>query len=164
MRITTFLTPMVLICLAGSPLLAEQPRYGLQGALAFPTGDLADSGDAGLQIGGHALWDLRQGMGIMARVDLTSYGRKDGYNASSFGAGADFLYHFDGNHRGLYAMAGLNLQNVSRDVPYGTIHDSGLGVDLGLGYDIDRNFGLQARFNAGPASLSATTLGVTYTF
>jgi hypothetical protein len=164
MRSTAFLLPMVLLCLTAGPLAAQVPQFGMQGALAFPGGDLADSADVGLQVGGHVRWDYGRGCGLMARVDLTAYGRKDGYNASSLGAGADFTYHFRQNRRGLYALAGLSLQNYSREVPYGSIHDNGLGVALGLGYDLDRHIGLQARLVSGQESLSSFNLGMTYSF
>ncbi|WP_306598694.1 outer membrane beta-barrel protein [Geothrix sp. 21YS21S-2] len=167
MRSNLFTLPILLTCLAGGSLAAQDFRLGVQGGLVLPSGDLSDSASLGLQVGGHARWDFGRGHGLMARADLTSFGRKDGYGSSSLGIGADYTYHFDRARRGVYVLAGLSAQNYSRDFPDGTSRDSGLGIDLGAGYDLDRNLGLQARFtsvNAGHDTLTALCLGVTYTF
>jgi len=167
MRSTRFLLPMLLTCCAVAPLAGQDVRFGFQGGLAVPAGDLSDSADLGLQAGVHAKWDLGSGHGLMARADLTSYSRKDGYGSASFAVGADYTFHFNRDQRGPYLLAGLSVQNYSREVPDGTEHDNGLGLDVGVGYDLDRHFGLQARIttlSASHADLNALILGFTYSF
>ena len=68
-------TIAILLLSAGLALSAQDTRFGVQGALSFPSHDLADAADTGLQAGGHALWDFGVGRGLMARADLTSYGQ-----------------------------------------------------------------------------------------
>ena len=163
MRFTNYILAAVACGLMAAPLAAQDVRFGVQGAVSFPTGDLSDVANLGLQLGAHARWNFHEGHGLMARVDLTSYSRNDGYGSSSLGAGADYTYHLSRNQRGFYFLAGLSVQDYSRDFPDGTAHDSGLGLDLGAGYDLDRNFGLQARvtsIDAGHATLAALCLGV----
>ena len=167
MRPCSFLLPMLITCALGAPMAAQEAHFGIQGGIAFPGGDLSDTASTGLQFGGHALWNFGRGHGLMARADLTAFGSNDGLRSSSLGLGADYTYHFDQNRQGLYVLAGLSFQNYSRDFPDGTFHDSGLGLDLGVGYDLNRNLGLQGRItsvDAGHATLSALVLGVTYTF
>ena len=167
MRFTHLVLPLFLTGLGTLPLASQSAHYGVQGALALPGGDLADNAGVGLQVGGHVRLDLGEGHGLMGRLDLTSFGRKDGLNASSFGAAADYTYHFGRNRRGLYVLAGLGLGSYYREFPGGSVNDTALGLDLGAGFDLDRHIGLQARYTsarAGGEDLSAMNLGVTYTF
>lgn len=167
MRFHTLILPVLALGLAAMPLAAQEAHFGVQGAIAFPTGDLGDNADLGLQLGGHVRWNFGAGNGMMARVDLTSYGSKDGVTTSSFALGADYTYHVNQNPLGFYFLAGLSLQDCHRDFPDGSINDNGLGVDLGVGYDLTRNLGLQARLTSQSAdngNLTALNLGVTYTF
>ena len=167
MRFQTLILPVLALSFAAMPLAAQEARFGVQGAIAFPTGDLGDNADLGLQLGGHVRWNFGSGHGLMARADLTSYGSKDGVDTSSFALGADYTYHVDQDQSGLYFLAGLSFQDCHRDFPDGSITDNGLGLDLGVGYDLNQHLGLQARVTSQSAdngNLTALNLGVTYTF
>jgi hypothetical protein len=123
----------------------------------------------GLQVGGHGKWDLGQGHGIMGRADVTFYGEKFGYSDKSWGAGADYTYHLDHNRHGFYVLGGLSVMDYHWSTLDSQSHtDTALGPDVGVGYDLDRHLGLQARytFHNGSDSntLSSLNLGVTYSF
>lgn len=157
----------LLILGAGLALSAQEVRFGVQGALSFPSHDLGDRADTGLQVGGHALWDLARGRELVARVDATSFGQNHDLKVRELAIGADYLYHFEGRPRGAYALAGLAAQSFHTSRTGHSSNDSGLGVDLGAGYDLNRNLGLQARFTTtslSSISYDALNLGVTYTF
>ena len=160
MRIRTLLLPTLL---AAGSLAAGTPEWGIQGALAVPTADLADSAGMGIQGGANAKWDFGGGHGIMGRADMTLYSGKNGSTDSSFGVAADYTYHPEHNGRGLYFLGGLSLLNYSA----GHGSSSGLGLDLGVGYDQDRHIGYQIRYTThsiDSATLASLNLGVTYTF
>ena len=160
MRIRILLLPAMLV--AGS-LAAASPELGVQGALAVPTADLSDSAGLGIQGGANARWNFGAGHGIMGRADLTLYSGKNGSTDSSFGLAADYTYHPDHNGRGVYVLAGLSLLSYSA----GHRSDSALGLDLGVGYDVDRHIGYQIRYtthNINSATLASLNLGVTYAF
>lgn len=163
------LMPALLVIASGAFLLGASPQFGVQGALAFPMGDLSDSANVGVQAGGHARWDFGRGHGLMARGDVTVYGQNNGSSDTSLGIGADYTYHVDQNRRGFYLLGGLSVVDYHWDTRDGYSHtDSSLGPDLGIGFDLNRNLGLQARytFHSGSYSsdLNSLNLGVTYTF
>lgn len=157
----------ILIMGTALSLSAQEVRFGVQGALSLPANDLTDNANTGLQGGGHVRWDFRQGHGLMARADLTLFGRNNGVDVSDLAIAADYTYHFERRQRGLYVLAGLADHNYHTSFQGDSRNDSGLGFDIGAGYDLDRNFGLQARYttnNFSYATYSALNLGVTYTF
>ncbi len=146
---------------------AEDPAFGFQAALAFPANDLTNVANLGLQVGGHGRWDFGGGHGIMGRADLAFYGSKDGVSTSSYGLGADYTYHIDHNRRGVYFLAGLSFMGYSLSGGGDSASRSGIGIDLGVGYDLNRHVGLQARYtthNLDHATMSSLNLGCTYTF
>ena len=158
--------PAIILVLAGTALGAQDVRVGVQGAFAFPANDLTDVANLGLQLGGHARWDFGRGHGLMARLDVTFYGSKDGASTTSFGGGADYTYHVDHDRRGLYLLAGATLTSYSVSGG-GTASRSGLGLDVGAGYDLTRNLGLQLRYTTHSldgATMSSLNLGATWSF
>jgi len=157
----------ILIMGSALALSAQDIRLGVQGGISLPTGDLSSNATMGLQLGGHAKFDLRGGHGIMGRVDLTFYGQNSSISVNDLAVGADYTYHLERRQQGLYVLAGLSQQNYHTGFPSYSRNDNGLGIDLGLGYDIDRHLGLQARYTTNSFSgltYSALNMGVTYTF
>ena len=166
MNMLRSVVPAAILVLGGTALSAQEVRVGVQGALAFPANDLTDVANLGLQLGGHARWDFGGGHGLMARADLAFYGSKDGASTTSFGGGADYTYHVDHNRRGLYLLAGATFASYSISGG-GTASRSGLGFDVGAGYDLTRNLGLQLRYtthNLDHATMSSLNLGATWSF
>ena len=168
MRAPQAMLTSILVLASSACLFAQDPQWGVQGALSLPAGDLTDSAAPGLQGGAHLRWDFGNGHGLMARGDLTLFGQKEGYSSSSFGVGADYTYHVERNRRGLYFLAGLAVVNYHWYQDDGTPrNDADLGLALGVGYDLDRHVGFQARYTTSSgagSSLDALNLGVTYTF
>jgi len=146
---------------------AQTPRFGVQGALSLPANDLSDNADLGLQVGGHARWSFNQGQGVMVRADAASYSENDTVKVRGLALAADYLYHLERRNHGLYLLAGLASQYYHTSYDGHTDNDSGLGLDLGVGYDLDRHVGLQARYTTSSldhVTYDALNLGVTYTF
>jgi hypothetical protein len=166
MKLFPALVPALLLAAASAAGAAEPPAFGLQAAVAFPANDLTDVANLGIQFGGHGRWDFGHGHGLMGRADLTFYGSKDGASTDSIGAGADYTYHFDHNRRGVYLLAGVTFMNYSVSY-HGTHSHSGLGPDVGVGYDVDGHLGLQIRLTSHDvdhSNLYSLNLGATYTF
>ena len=91
----------------------------------------------------------------------------NGYNVNNVALAADYTYHLNGRQLGPYVLAGISQQNYHTSLHGVDSNNSGLGLDLGVGYDVDRNVGLLVRYtnNAfNSLNYSALNLGVTYTF
>lgn len=157
----------VILLMGSLALAAQTPRFGVQAAISLPASDLSDNADLGLQAGGHVRWSFNHGQGIMARVDVASYGENDGVKVRGVALAADYLYHLERRDRGLYLLAGLASQHYHTAYDGYSDNDDALGLDLGVGYDLDRHLGLQARYTTSSLSnvtYDALNLGVTYTF
>ncbi|MDR3671396.1 MAG: outer membrane beta-barrel protein [Holophaga sp.] len=160
-------TLAILVMGTALSLSAQDIRLGVQGAVSVPSGDLNDNATMGLQLGGHARMDLRSGHGLMGRLDAVFYGQNNSITVNGLAVAVDYTYHVERRQQGLYVLAGLSEQTYHSDYPNFTRNDNGLGIDLGVGYDIDRHLGLQARYTTNSFSnltYSALNLGVTYTF
>ena len=168
MRMSTIMLPAALAFASCALLSGAEPQWGVQGALVFPSGDLSHSAGPGLDVGGHARWNFGEGHGLMARADLTLFGQNNGYSDSSFGVGADYTYHLSRGQRGVYFLGGVSVVDYHWTPWDGQSRsDSNLGLDLGVGYDVDRNLGFQLRStsNGGSGSnLDALSLGATFSF
>ena len=148
-------------------LSAQSVRFGVQAAVSLPTNDLTNNAYFGLQMGGHAKADLSEGHGIMARADVAFYSQNNDYNVSNYALAADYTYHFERNQIGPYVLAGVSQQVYHTSLHGLDTNDSGLGIDLGAGFDVDRNVGLQVRYTTNSFNsynYAAVNLGVTYTF
>jgi len=155
------------ISLGSVAMSAGDVRLGVQAALAFPVGDLGDGANPGVQGGGHAAWDLGEGHGIMGRADLTLYSKKNDTNITAFGVAGDYTYHFNRNQTGPYVLAGISYTNFNPSAVGSHGSDSGFGLDMGGGYELDRHLGLQARLTTNSAdhgTMTSLNLGVTYRF
>jgi hypothetical protein len=158
----------IFILASGLALSAQSDvRFGVQGAVSLPTNDLSNNAYFGVQLGGHAKVDFHEGHGLMARADMTFYSQNNGVSVTDLALAGDYTFHFDRRQLGTYVLAGLSAQNYRTSFPGHAKNDNGLGLDLGLGYDVDRNLGLLARYTTNSFSgynYSAFNLGVTYTF
>lgn len=174
-RITLFLAAATLFLSQGAtPLRAgDTVKIGGAIALALPTSDL--KGDTHNKVGYGAAFqvtfDLGKGHALRPRADLFVFDVKEGRlpgtdrrevtELVNAGLGVDYLYYFGGKtDRGLYAIAGLSLQdwNVSTTTHDWDDHGSGdttqkvshrrtaLGGTLGLGYQVNSWFGVEALY------------------
>lgn len=160
-----------LLALGTSPLLAgDRTKIGGAVSLNLPLGDLkTDTHDKpGLGAAFQVTFDLGAGHAIRPRADLKGYqvqvSRRAGTDAWAstelvgLGVGVDYLHYFAGRtDRGLYAVAGLNLQHwevaftsydadLSSHTAQSTHRKTTLGGALGLGYQVTTWFGVEARY------------------
>jgi hypothetical protein len=177
------LSVAILLLAAAAALPAQQPRFGVQGALSVPVSDLTDYAGTGVLLGGHAQWDFHGGHGLLALADAAFYTSHDGSSVNGLQGAADYTYHVEREPSGLFLLAGLSLAKYRTTYSNSSYNfgNTNLGVDLGGGYDLDRNLGVLVRYtthhsdamgpNASPNPLehlsrtyAALNLGVTYTF
>ncbi len=174
-RTSLVLTATALFLSLGvQPLRAgDKVKFGAAATLALPTADLkADTNDkVGYGAAFQVTFDLGRGHALRPRADVTVYDVKErrvpGTDSReytelvSYGLGADYLYYFGGRlDRGLYAIAGLGVQHWNVAI---TTHDGDgnnmksysydssrrkttLGGALGLGYQVNTWFGVEARY------------------
>ena len=161
---------LLLACLSlGSlPLAADgEARFGVEGGLALPNGNLSTAADTGFEIGAIGRWEMGGGRGVTARIDLDFFAQKAGITTSSLGVAADYTFHLTGGDHGPYFLVGASVLDYSQNHNGATNSTNSLGLDLGVGVDIDTHLGLLARWTSHYLEHSTWTvlnLGVTYTF
>ena len=160
MKISSLPTLSTLVILAGAtlslPLQAEPPRYGVQGLVSLPLGDLKTylDNNLGIGLGIQGTFDLGSGHMLRPRLDYSFY--QQAYmatakqSASYFSLGGDYLYFITGQPEGLYVTAGLSVmrwsfqhQDPGTNLPNGTTKS---GAAAGLGYQWDYNIGAEVRW------------------
>lgn len=174
------LTRIILAALlaAGGGLAAQEARFGLQGQVSIPQGDLKDAVDSklGLGLGVHGTFAFDHHV-IRPRLDFTFYPEADfgGVEAkvNSMALGADYLYFVEGKDRGVYFTAGLSAIRWEVDVNIsgfgsGSSNTTKLGVAGGVGYQWNRAFGAELRYVKSSlghdASANNLVLGATFRF
>jgi len=161
-------TTVAILIIAGAlPLPAAEPHFGVQGGLSVPVNDLSSNAYIGVQAGAHGRWDFEHGHGLMVRGDMTLYAQNGGTSVTDLAVAADYTYHLERRLNGLYLLAGLSQDSYHTSYSSYSRSDSGLGLDLGAGYDLDHHLGLQARYvthSYSGLTYSALNLGATYTF
>lgn len=139
-------------------LQAQEVRYGVQGHISLPMGDLKDAVDDKAGIGGgiHLTVDFGQGHLLRPRVDYTAFPDANVFSGmtnkvNDLSLGLDYLYLLEGR-TGFYVTGGLSADRwkVQSDVSglsY-TNNTTKLGYALGAGYAFNENLSLEARFTA----------------
>jgi hypothetical protein len=177
MKTVTFSTLLVLAA-ATLSLQAEPPRYGVQGLVNIPLGDLKDYLDSkpGPGVGIHGTFDLGDGHMVRPRLDYGLYPEASfatvKQKASYLSLGGDYLYYIAGKPEGLYLTGGLSavrwsfehsdaLTSVKTDT-------TKLGLAVGAGYQWNATVGtegrlLQSRIASG-FQATALQAGVTIRF
>ncbi len=162
-----------------APLKAEEPRFGIQGMVNAPLGDLKDFVDSkpGLGVGVHGTIDLGAGNMIRPRFDFNYFpeatlsGIKN--NATNVGLGMDYLYFIAGKPEGFYVTGGLSAVrwSFSSEVPgYAKVSTdtTKLGIAVGAGYQWNATVGTEARYTTSKIdsgfTASALQAGVTIRF
>jgi opacity protein-like surface antigen len=168
------LLPLVL-ALPLSAQTSNRPTFGLSVQLNSPVGNLQTDTDKGLGAGLSFLmqWNLGNGHALRPRLDLNVFNvseyspshsnYRESRNLSAAGLGLDYLYYISGTPRGLYFTAGAgvtrwDLTYTTSDRngnSYNTSYDSNrnttsLALAGGLGWQISRVIGLEARFVHSP--------------
>lgn len=154
---------------------SNRPTYGLSIQVNAPLGNLKDDTDKSVGGGASFLmqWNLANGHAIRPRLDANLFNvstyepshsnYKESRNLSALGLGVDYLYYFGGTPKGLYLTAGAGVTRW--DLSYTTSDKNGnsysssydhsknttsLGLAAGLGWQITRVIGLEARFVHSP--------------
>jgi len=163
-----------LLAMGGPALKAgEGTRYGFAVSLNLPANDLkTDTNDkAGAGVAFQVTFDLGSGHAIRPRAGVNLFRVADhkqpgsdyrvGTNLVNAGIGADYLYYFNGRtSKGLYAIGGLSVEGWAVDLSHYSSSGNGtssyshrtthqknsLGVALGLGYQVNAWFGVEARY------------------
>lgn len=173
------LSPMPLAVLATAlSLQAEAPRYGVQGLVNVPLGDLKDYVDSkpGPGLGVHGTFDLGDGHMLRPRLDYSVFPEASfaalKQEATSLSLGGDYLYFLAGKPEGLYLTGGVSLIRWSFKTTLGpdqaTLDTTKLGLAAGAGYQWNATVGTEARFvHSRPVSgfqADALQLAVTIRF
>lgn len=152
---TSSLTTLTILA-AALTLQAEAPRYGVQGLVNIPLGDLKTYVDSkpGPGIGVHGTFDLGDGHMLRPRLDYSVFPEASfasvKQTASNLSLGGDYLYFIAGKPEGLYLTGGLSavrwsfehkdaLSKVSSDT-------TKFGLAAGMGYQWNATVGTEARF------------------
>ena len=156
------LSTLVLLTAAALSARAEPTRYGVQGLVNLPMGDLKPYVDnnLGIGIGVHGTFDLGDGRMFRPRLDYSLYQQAsvntNKQSASCLGLGGDYLYFLSGQPEGYYLTAGLSAmrwsfqhQDPGTDLTNATTK---LGAAAGLGYQWDNNLGTEVRWLHSPVS------------
>lgn len=173
----THLTLAALLA-AGGILVAQDARFGIQGQIAIPQGDLKDAVDSklGLGAGVHYTFAFDQHV-IRPRFDFTFYPEADlggvETKVNNLALGADYLYFVEGRDQGVYFTGGLSAIRWKVDVNIpgfgsGSSTTTKLGLAAGVGYQWTRAIGTELRYVKSSlghdVSANNLVLGATFRF
>lgn len=147
----------VLLTLATAlSLQAEAPRYGVQGLVNIPLGDLKDYVDSkpGAGVGIHGTFDMGDGHMLRPRMDYGTFPEAAfptvKQTASYLDLGGDYLYFLAGKPEGFYFTGGLAAMRWSFETNVGSSKDTSattkLGTAFGAGYQWNATVGTEARY------------------
>ena len=174
---TSSLTALTILA-AGLALQAEAPRYGVQGLVNIPLGDLKTYVDSkpGPGFGVHGTFDLGDGHMLRPRLDYSVFPEASfasvKQTATSLSLGGDYLYFVAGKPEGLYLTGGLSAIRWSFETKVGTFKSTSdttkFGLAGGVGYQWNATVGTEARFVhsriASDFQANALQVGVTVRF
>jgi len=137
-------------------LRAEAPRYGVQGLVNIPLGDLKTYVDSkpGPGFGVHGTFDLSDGHMLRPRLDYSVYPEASfasvKQTASFLSLGGDYLYFIAGKPEGLYLTAGASAVRWSFEhkdaLSKVSSNTTKFGVAAGIGYQWNATVGTEARW------------------
>ncbi len=163
-------TLIALALVAAAPAALHAQRVDIRGGVytgaSLPVGDLYDKDGLGtnnffgVHVGGHLDFNLTPQHQVRGHVTLIGMpggewdnGLENTNDFSFTQVGADWIYHFQGQNRGWYSVAGASLNRVRADYDIpgmgdGSATQSGrLGVRGGAGYIFNRLFALEGTLN-----------------
>lgn len=153
---TSPLTTLALLTAAALSLQAEAPRYGVQGLVNIPLGDLKTYVDSkpGPGFGVHGTFDLGDGHMLRPRLEYGVFPEASfaslKQTATSLSLGGDYLYFITGRPEGLYLTGGLSAMRWSFETTVGTLkatsNTTKLGLAAGVGYQWNATVGTEARY------------------
>jgi hypothetical protein len=150
------LSTLAVLAASTLSLQAETPRYGVQGLVNIPLGDLKTYVDnnPGIGIGVQGTFDLGDGHMLRPRLDYGLYQQVNlataKQKASFLSLGGDYLYFIAGKPEGLYFTAGLSAvrwtfqyEDPSKNLTNDTTK---FGISAGIGYQWNYNLGTEVRW------------------
>jgi hypothetical protein len=153
---TSSLSILSFLAASSLSLLAEAPRYGVQGLVNIPLGDLKTYVDSkpGPGVGVHGTFDLGDGHMLRPRLDFSVFPEASfatiKQTATSLGLGGDYLYFIAGKPEGLYLTGGLSVVRWSFEhkdaVTTVSSNTTKFGVAAGIGYQWNATVGTEARW------------------
>jgi opacity protein-like surface antigen len=179
---TRFLSALILAGLAAATVEAADVRFGPQASYGLGS----DEGDAGLGIGGRAVFDLarkRPGLGAVASADyfLSPEGGATGdgvkIDVSYLELNANLTHTFEKKARRVkkkgqaepllpYVGAGLNLAHRSASIETGSVKTSSSKTKVGLnvlgGLKVNRNVFGEVRYELGGGKQLVVTGGYVF--
>jgi opacity protein-like surface antigen len=174
------LSPLVILASVALSLHAEAPRYGVQGLVNIPLGDLKTYVDSnpGPGVGIHGTFDLSDGHMLRPRLDYSIYPEASfatvKQTANSLSLGGDYLYFIAGKPEGFYFTAGIAVVRWSLQKKHDpltgdtTSNTTKFGMAAGVGYQWNATLGTEARWlrSSVAKNFQATALqaGVTVRF
>ena len=175
---TSSFSALALLATAALSLQAEAPRYGVQGLVNIPLGDLRDYVDnkPGPGIGVHGTFDLGDGHMLRPRLDYSAFPEASfdtiKQTATTISLGGDYLYFIAGKPEGLYLTAGLAVVHWSFEHKDPLIKltnsTTKFGLAAGVGYQWNATVGTEARWLHSQAAsdfrADALQAGVTIRF
>ena len=178
MKLSSALISGAMLAILGpaTALQAQEVRYGVQIQWNIPMDDLKTFVDnrAGFGGGAHATIDFGGGNVLRPRLDYVVYPENANFLQPVFGAGAtgkakashaalgiEYIYNFSGKaDEGFYVSAGIGWHRWKADYDYvvktgqvtvsnnATATSDRVGFSGGLGYNFNRNIGLEVRYLA----------------
>ena len=173
------------------PLCAHEGiRFGAQVTTSSPMATFhSKEAKQGYGLGAFATYDLGSGQAVVAKLGADRFSKlKTGDDvvggiettASSISVGADYIMHLNKSKTGFYGLAGLDVQRkhvkkyeqpVVGEQAKTKANKTELGFNVGAGYDLNKNLGVQACYkihtkkeDAKRNSYPSVSVGVTYTF
>ena len=153
---TSTLSTLAVLAFAALSLQAEAPRYGVQGLVNIPLGDLKTYVDSkpGPGFGIHGTFDLGDGHMLRPRLDYSLFPEASfatiKQTATSLSLGGDYLYFIAGKPEGLYLTGGLSAVRWSFEhkdaVSKVTSNSTKVGLAAGVGYQWNATVGTEARW------------------
>jgi hypothetical protein len=161
------LTVLALALLAVTTVHAQESRFGVQGTITQPMGDVGNKdwmdSKLGLGVGVHVLVDMGSGFALVPRADYTIYRNDRAVDAfvdqndkvRILTGGMDFNYYFSGTTRqGFYFLAGAGYASATFDTAYvsGDTSVTATGtkgapyLQAGLGLQFGPHFGVECRY------------------
>ncbi len=141
---------------AALSLQAEAPRYGVQGLVNVPLGELKTYVDSkpGPGIGIHGTFDFGDGHMLRPRLDFSVFPEASfttiKQTATSLSLGGDYLYFIAGKPEGLYFTGGLSAVRWSFETKVGSLKSTSsttkFGIAAGVGYQWNATVGTEARY------------------
>ncbi|HJV48423.1 MAG TPA: outer membrane beta-barrel protein [Geothrix sp.] len=152
---TPFLGALAFLA-ATSSLQAEAPRYGVQGLVNLPLGDLKTYVDnkPGPGFGIHGTFDLGEGHMLRPRLDYSLYPEASfttiKQTASNISLGGDYLYFIAEKPEGLYVTVGVSAVRWSFEykdpATKVTSTTTKAGLAAGVGYQWNATVGTEVRW------------------